>query len=216
MNQSHHKALLSQAFQVSPQSAPGLSQIIEKCVARLRPGKIDVFVAPSNKLNAYTFGIGEVKSVVLYSPLLQVMDADELSFIVGHELGHVALGHSWLNTLLGGMAGIPLPIEAAVILNFAFRGWNRACEYSADRAGLLACGNINKAISALVKLVDANADTKEELQRALKIIEQEDDSIVNVLAETLATHPMIVRRIDQLKRYAASDEYRRLQNERLS
>jgi hypothetical protein len=36
----------------------------------------------------------------------------------------------------------------------AFLWWNRACEYSADRAGLLACGRLHKAISALVKLAE--------------------------------------------------------------
>jgi len=36
------------------------------------------------------------------------------------------------------MAGVPVGMGAAVLLSFAFRWWNRACEYSSDRAGLLA------------------------------------------------------------------------------
>ena len=45
-----------------------------------------------------------------------------------------------LNWLVGGMAGIPSPFMASALLAMAFLWWNRACEFSADRAGLLACG----------------------------------------------------------------------------
>ena len=68
------------------------------------------------------------------------------------RLGHVALGHTWLNTLVGGIAGIPGSFLGGSDLDMAFLGWNRTCEYSADRAGLLACGSLEKAISALIKL----------------------------------------------------------------
>jgi Zn-dependent protease with chaperone function len=95
----------------------------------------------------------------------------------------------------------------------AFLWWNRACEYSADRAGLLACGDPQTAISALIKLVaGTTVHTRADLERALRVIETEDDSLLNNLGETLATHPMIIKRIEHLRRYATSDEYRRLQS----
>ena len=211
MNQSQHRALVQRASQVTPEGAPRLYAAIQQCQRRLRVGAVSVFVAPQNVLNAYTFGFDSPKVMVLYNGLFQVMDEDELRFIIGHELGHVALGHAWLNTLLGGMAGVPVGFSGAVIMILAFRWWNRACEYSADRAGLLACGSPQKAVSALVKLVAGGVQTPAEFQRALAAIEQEDDSVFNVLAESLSTHPMIVRRIAEIRRYAASDAYRRLQ-----
>ena len=100
---------------------------------------MDVFIVPSNRLNAYTFGMDSPKAIVLYSPLFKIMDQDEIQFILGHEMGHVKLGHTVLNTLVGGMAGIPSSYGALAIMELAFRWWNRACEYSADRAGVLAC-----------------------------------------------------------------------------
>lgn len=211
LNHSHHQALLRQALRVSPQQTPELAALVSDTVRRLDTAPVECFVAPRRALNAYTFGLSSPQVVVLYSPLLEVMDGDELRFILGHELGHVALGHTWINTLLGGMGGIPTSFGAAVILTLAFRWWNRACEYSCDRAGLLACGKPQKAITALVKLVAGDIETKAELQRALRLIEQEDDSPINLLAETLSTHPMLVRRIEHIRRYAASVQYRRLQ-----
>jgi len=208
---SHHQALMRSARQVTPQTAPELAEIAQQAITRLQPGEIQVFVAPSRELNAYTFGLDTPKVVVLYSALLQVMDRDELLFILGHELGHVALGHTWLNSLVGGIAGIPSSSSAGILMTLAFLGWNRTCEYSADRAGLLACARPEKAISALVKLsAGPQADTQMELARAYRQIDAEDDTLLGGLNEVLATHPMLIRRIQHIRAYANSAAYRQL------
>ncbi len=210
-SQSHHRALIAQAKHVTSESLPSLAKLAQECARKLQPGPTQLFVVPSRILNAYTFGLESPKVIVLYSSLFQVMDADELRFIIGHEMGHAALGHTWLNTLLGGMAGVPPSFGAAILFALAFRLWNRACEYSADRAGLLACGRLDKAISALVKLVDARIDTPEEMKEALEILEQQDDTLEGMLIESTATHPLIGNRIEKLREWAASSEYQRLQ-----
>jgi Zn-dependent protease with chaperone function len=211
-SQSHHRELMQEARRVTDQDMPGMAQLVHEGVSRLQPGDIDVFVAPGRVLNAYTFGLSSPKVVVLYAPLFQVMDKDEVMFILGHELGHVALGHTWLNSLVGGMAGIPSSWGAGLILVIAFRWWNRTCEFSADRAGLLACGRLDKAVTALVKLVAGpEASTRAGLEAAYRQIDAEDDTILGSLNEVLGTHPMLIRRIDALRRYAGTAEYRRLQ-----
>jgi Zn-dependent protease with chaperone function len=212
MNRSQHNEMLQRAQRITPQGTPGLAAVAEKALARLQPGDVQVFVAPSRKLNAYAFGILPPKVVVLNSALLEVMDAAELRFVLGHELGHVRLGHTWLNSLVGGMAGIPSPLGASALLSMAFLWWNRACEYSADRAGMLACGGPHEALSALIKLEAGPAvRTQADLERALRAIDAEDDYALSHLEEAFGTHPMMIKRIQQLRRYAASGEYRRLQ-----
>ncbi len=209
-SQLHHRELMQSALPVTPAEAPRLAALVADCVTRLDAPPVQTFVARSNQRNAYTFGLTKPNVVVVYSGLLNLMDEDELRFVVGHELGHVALGHTWLNTVLGGMGGVPVSLGAAVILTFAFRWWNRACEYSCDRAGLIACGSLPKAISALVKLAVGDVDTEAELQTALQVVEAEDDSAWNLLANTLSTHPLIAQRIAELRKFAASAEYRSL------
>ena len=191
MNRSHHDALVQQAQPVTDQTAPELAALVQSCAAVLQPGPFSTFIAPGRTLNAYTFGLGSAPVVVLYAGLLRIMDEDELRFIIGHELGHVSLGHTWLNSLLGGMSGIPSPFFAAVVLYFSFRWWNRACEYSADRAGLLACGKPDKAASALVKLAGGTAALRssEGWQQALQRIEAEDDRLEGNLQELLSSTP---------------------------
>jgi Zn-dependent protease with chaperone function len=213
MNRSHHNALIQEAQPVTVQTAPELTGLVKNCAMRLQAGPFSAFIAPGRTLNAYTFGLGEAPVVVVYASVLRMMDEDELRFVIGHELGHVCLGHTWLNSLVGGMSGIPSPYFAAVVLYFAFRWWNRACEFSADRAGLLACGKPDKAASALVKLTGGSAAIRspEGWQQTLRHIEAEDDGLQGNLQEILSSHPLIVKRLQALSQYAESAEYRQLQ-----
>jgi Zn-dependent protease with chaperone function len=212
MTRAQHQALVAQAYPITARTSPALAGIVARVVARLRPTPVEAFVAPNALLNAYTFGITPPNVLVLHSGLLDVMDADEMRFIVGHELGHVRLGHTRLNSLIGGLAGIPSPLGASALLALAFLWWNRACEYSSDRAGLLACGQLDKATSALVKLAAGSEATSQSgMERALRQIEAQDDTAAGSLGEALSTHPIMVRRIEQLRRYAGSREYAELQ-----
>ena len=211
-SQAHHQQLLQSARRAE-EAAPDLGPVLQEAAGRLQVEPVDVFIVPSRTLNAYTFGMSSPKAIVLYSSLFQLMDRDELQFIIGHEMGHVRLGHTWLNTLVGGMSGIPSSIGAVLLMEVAFRWWNRACEYSADRAGMLACANPHKAISALIKLEagPAAAHSQAALENTLQNIEAEDDSLAGNLTELLATHPLIIKRIEHIRQYASSDQYRRLQ-----
>ncbi len=211
MIHSHHQSLMQHALRVDRARTPELANLVAECGVKLQPGQVDVFVVNQKQVNAYTFGISSPKVLVLFTPLVKAMTVDELKFIIGHEMGHVVLGHTWLNTIIGGMAGIPAPFGAAVILYTAFRWWNRMCEFSADRAGLLACGDIHTAISALVKLAAPKVRTQADFESALAMIDAEDDPVSNRLAEVFQTHPMLIRRINTLRDYARSTEYQRIQ-----
>jgi Zn-dependent protease with chaperone function len=211
-SRSRHQALLERAQRVTAQSLPELMKLIDENDTRLQVEPVNVFIASSNQLNAYTFGMDSPKAIVLYSALFKIMDRDEIQFILGHEMGHVKLGHTWLNTLVGGMAGIPSSVGAAAIMELAFRWWNRACEYSADRAGVLACGKPSKAISALVKLQAGPAAlTQAGLQAAMQHIETDDEDIMHNLEELLGTHPMVAKRVEQIRRFTSTSQYQTLQ-----
>jgi Zn-dependent protease with chaperone function len=208
---AHHNALVTGAMPVTPETMPNLWAVAQTGIARLGPGPVQVYVVPSRVLNAYTFGLESPKVVVLHAALLEVLDADEVAFVLCHELGHVRLGHTWLNSLVGGLSGIPSPAAAFALLHLAFLWWNRACEHSADRAGLLATANPNKAITALLKLAtNGRARTGADLERALAELEAHHADPTSQWAEALATHPQMARRIAELRQYAASAEYQRL------
>jgi Zn-dependent protease with chaperone function len=210
-NKAMHGQLVRQGQHVDMRSAPDLTQVAIDCAKRVGAHGIEVYIVPNEQRNAYTFGLEKPQIVVIYSSLLRIMDVDELKFVIGHELGHVVFGHTWLNTLLGGMAGVPTSFALSMVVNLAFRSWNRACEYSADRAGLVACGNLNKVIQTLVELAAGDIKSQEQFQQAMVLLERQDNSFGNVLSESLASHPMIIKRIQELQKFAASEQYHQLQ-----
>ena len=208
---SQHEMLLQHAMKASAQTTPELINLIYECKKRLQIDAVNIFIAPNRTLNAYTFGMTSPKAIVLHASLFHVMDREEIQFILGHELGHVALGHTWLNSLIGGMAGIPAPYAASFLLAFIFRWWNRACEFSADRAGLLACNQPEKAMNALVKLGAGGRISTQDLESVYQRLQTDGEDPLSALAELTATHPMLIKRIEQIRKYASSNEYRFLQ-----
>ena len=54
----------------------------------------------SNKINAYVTGLFNTKRIVLYDTTIKAMTTDQLLFIMGHEMGHYVLNHSWMLVML--------------------------------------------------------------------------------------------------------------------
>jgi Zn-dependent protease with chaperone function len=193
---SHHATLMRHGYRVTHQNVPKLAAVIDEAATHLQVEPVEVYVIGSKALNAYTFGISSPKVIVMTDSLLKVLDSDELQFVIGHEMGHVKLGHTWLNSIIGGLAGMPSPYLAFAVLHLAFRSWNRACEFSADRAGMLANGNPRKAITSLIKIgTGGRARTDEELTQAYAHLDARDDTLGGNLGELLGTHPLIIKRI---------------------
>jgi STE24 endopeptidase len=46
-------------------------------------------------INAYVAGVFNTKRIVLWDTILDRMDQRELMFVMGHEMGHYVLGHTW-------------------------------------------------------------------------------------------------------------------------
>ena len=56
----------------------------------------------TRKLNAYVNGFGASQRIVLWDTTLRAMKRDEILFVMGHEMGHYALGHIWKFVLFLG------------------------------------------------------------------------------------------------------------------
>ena len=197
-----HRRQIGNAVRVSKTQLPELAQELATAAERLRALPLQAFVHQDYRINAYSFGWNPPQAVVFTSQLVKVMDADELRFVAGHEMGHIALGHTRLGTLVGGVLGAPrIPFLSALILPI-FLWWSRCAEYSADRAGAIACGKLDKSISALLKLM-VGPDLAEHInmQEILNQAKELAGKPEAMLGELGVSHPFLVHRVRALLQF---------------
>lgn len=58
----------------------------------------------SRHTNAYVIGLWGTQRIVLYDTLLQHFTAEEIEFVMAHEIGHYRLNHIWKGIGLAGLA----------------------------------------------------------------------------------------------------------------
>jgi len=180
---------LSNAVQVTESQLSHLYGPLLAAQRNLPPTKVELFVTQNPVLNAYTFGYGEPYTIILTSALVERLTPAEIQAVIGHELGHVHLGHASLISLMSGIGGIA---------RLLFYRWSRSCEYSADSIALLASGgDITPVVSSLLKLSSGLTDVSVDVDTFLRQADGENGTAASV-AELTSTHPFISNRIRNL------------------
>jgi Zn-dependent protease with chaperone function len=211
-------------IKVTNKNFPMLHKMLLKACSILALEKIPELYIQLGFINAMTMGVEE-PIIVLTSGCIGLLTYDELLFILGHELGHIKSQHvlyhqmslffPYLGELISkatlGVGGL---VSSGVTI--ALNNWYRKSEFTADRAGLLACQNINAAISALMKLAGLPptyykiANTEDFVMQA-KEFEDYDlnkfDKVAKFLSIMDNTHPWTVMRAAELKKWIDSDNY---------
>ncbi len=184
------------------------------------PHEVPVFVSQTPWFNAGAYGV-ERPFIVLNSATLDLLDERELRVLLGHELGHVMSNHSLYRTMLAvilsiGMHKLPFLTGVALLpIRLALMEWSRKSELSADRAGLLACQNVDDAISMFLKAAGGTVTQKAALDLDAykqQIAEYQQnvgvDTIFKLLNLLDRTHPFHTLRAAELQRWADSESYR--------
>lgn len=100
--------------------------------------------------------------MVLSSGAVNTLSENELEYVIGHELGHAQFAHIEVPTGYLLQRGSLEPRHRMLVTS-----WHRAAEISADRFGLLCCGSLRTAATALFKtlsgltLANASVDPSE-------------------------------------------------------
>ena len=158
--------------------------------------------------------------IVLNSALVDLLDEEEVRFVIAHELGHALSGHAVYQTLLqrllaisSVLSAIPLGGIGVRVILAALMEWSRKAELSADRAGLLATQDPAVAIRAHMKLASGghldDLDQTSYFAQGQEYDEGGDlrDSILKMMLTERATHPFLVVRSSELRRWVDSGAY---------
>lgn len=125
--------LRAQSVRMSPTQFPEGYRMVAEAAARqgLRRVPDAYVVSGGGTINAFASGHGFRRFVTVYSDLFEVggavRDPEALRFVIGHEVGHIAAGHTSYFRLLFTNLMMQVPVLGPA--------YSRAQEYTADNFG---------------------------------------------------------------------------------
>jgi len=182
----------------------------------------ECYVVQSPLVNAMALG-RDRPFIVVTTGLVNLHDQEELRFVIGHELGHILSGHAvyrtmllWLIQLAARIAWMPIGYIGLRGIIWGLEEWFRKSELSCDRAGLLACQDVDAARRALMKMAggpqlsELNPDAFREQAHEYDAVPDLRDSILKILQLQGNTHPFSVVRFAELDHWATHGDYERI------
>jgi len=211
---------LASSVRASQEQFPDLYQaMLDGCYILDLPHVPELYISQNFQVNAMALGLDK-PFIVLNSSLVELMDPEEVRFVIGHELGHVLSGHTVYNTMLRNLI---LLVQRLALVPFAWIGlravvwgleeWSRKAEMSADRAGLLATQDVDAARRSLMKLAggrrlaDFSSDEFHRQAREYDAVPDVRESLLKLLQLQGQTHPFAVVRFAELDRWADEGDY---------
>ncbi len=213
-------AFQANALRVSERQYGHIYERYRDIVETLDTEEYPLYVSQTPMANAGAYGMDQ-PFIILNSGTVLILNDDELSFILGHEVGHIMSGHVLYRTmmvLLIQLASLGFPIVglAARAVLMGLLEWSRKSELSSDRAGLLSIQDADVAMSAMMKM--AGGGTASDLNLGEFVRQAEDyreggdvaDHVFKVLNLLGVTHPFWVLRLSEIRSWIESGEYDRI------
>jgi len=214
-------AFQANAVKVSENQFGDVYKIYKECLRTLdAPEEYPLFMSQTPMVNAGAYGM-EQPFIILNSGTVRLLEDDELSYVISHEIGHILSDHVLYKTmtvLLINLAnmGFPLVGLAARAVLVALLEWSRKSELSCDRAGLLGVQDPETVMRTMLKMAGGGRSEETSLQEF--IVQAEEyreggdvaDQVFKVLNLLGQTHPFYVLRVSELRDWIESGAYDRI------
>jgi len=175
--------------------------IVEECARAIGVDVPHVFIRDDPFVPIVAVGTGDPYALVFSSSWIEAFKPDELRFLIGRELAHVAAGHTKLTSLLSANGR-----ENAVVA-VAFGAWLRVIEYTADRVGLLCCGSLETAFSAIAVSTFHHVGRRIDLHSFAEQRRELDAEPALRFGEWVGSTPYATNRIARLAAFARDPLY---------
>ena len=186
--------LKTNAVRVSENQLPEVFAIVQNSCARLNMPAPEVYVMQENVWNSFAVKIFGRRMVVLLSgavdSILLKGDMQELSWLVGHELGHHWAGHFNFSRKLASLGDWCIWLAL----------WrSRRSEFTCDRVGLYCAGSLKASQRALINAtVGAQLAGKVSIEEAANQWRQHSGEFFVRYRTLYSTHPHLLARLDYL------------------
>ena len=197
--------LIGSSVMIHEAQYPRVFSIVKRACAALEIPMPLIFVREDYQVPVAALGFGEPYSLVLSSHFVEQFQDDELAFIIGRQLGHIAAGHTRFISLLS-VNGNENPVIALI-----FGPWLRICELTCDKVGLLVCGSVDAAARAIAIAsfhhFGRNVDMEVFAEQGREIA---GDSVLR-WGEWLGAEPYATRRIAEMRKFAQTQAFQTLE-----
>jgi Zn-dependent protease with chaperone function len=191
--------LKTNAVRVSETQLPEVYRIVQASCERLGMEIPEVYVMQQNVWNSFATKIFGRRMVILLSgavdSILLKGDMQELSWLVGHELGHLWVGHLNMSQKFAKMGGWLIWVNL----------WHsRRAEFTCDRVGLYCSGSLKSSQLAVINAtVGAQLAGRVNIGEAMNQWQQHSGEFFVKYRTLYSTHPHLLARLDYLNNAAA-------------
>lgn len=228
-------------LKVTPSSLPDIYEILEEVCENLNLKTVpDFYIRPddyfrkvevsTNNLQGLTTGV-KSPIVIISTASIESFSRSELLFIIGCEIGRIKSQHvlyeniAWIyqyltfavNTIMASIPGLTLFTSSFTTgLLIALYTWLRMADYTVDRAGLLACQDINTAMTAMAKIAGLpkkyfdsfNVDDFVTQAREFEgFADTNYNKVLKVLSLTIRDQAFTIARAHELLKWYESGDY---------
>jgi hypothetical protein len=193
--------LLGSSVRVHETQYPRVFAIVKNACAALEIPMPLVFVREDNYVPVAALGFGEPYALVLSSHWIEVFADDELAFMIGRELGHIAAGHTRFLSLLS-VNGKENPL-----ISLIFGGWLRRCTMTCDKVGLLCAGTFDAAVRAIAVAEFHEFGRKIDYRAFAEQHEEIEADSISRWGVWLGSEPYATTRIAALRRFSVSPSF---------
>ena len=215
-------------LKVIPSSLPELHDVLEEACHLLGMREVpELYIFLEDKIQSFTSG--EKQPIILLSSgCIDLLTRDEILFMLGRELGHIKSNHvlyhmmaASVKTLAQFVSDVSLGIGNLISmpLQAALMHWHRMSEFTADRAGLLTCQDMNVAAQSLIKIAGLPIKyhgkvTVEDLRNQAQEFNGFDVGSFNKFLKFAAVYeseqPFTIIRANELFNWVESGQYERV------
>ena len=193
--------LLGGGLRVHARQFAHVHALVEECARMLRMPTPHVFVRDDPFVPVAAIGIGDPYAIVISAQFIEHFQDDELRFLIGRELGHIASGHTRYTSLMSSN-GRENGVVAVV-----FGAWLRRIDYTADRVGLLCSGSLDAAMRAIAVSTFHSLGRKIDLAAFAEQLKELHAEPSLRMAEWTASTPYATNRIAALHQFVREPLY---------
>lgn len=221
--QLFHGLSMANKIRLSPTQLPDIYWKLPPICKSLNIEEPEFYLEMDPYPNAYA--MGDTRTMItVTSGLLEYLGDEEVSSVLAHECGHVACRHMLYHTmaqlLVQNMGNLGLLGDAITPVVWALQYWSRRSELSADRAGAVALGSIEKVVEVQIRLaggpksITKDVNIEEFVKQADYYDQLQANSNWNKLLQNWSilesSHPYAAIRVREILKWGQTEQWRRI------